>query len=388
MRGANRPCTLWTLGLCSNERKGGGVLVRRMAVALALVIAACGGGDDESSTTAGSTVAEQSPTNTESTVAEQSPANTESTVADDGSCEPDDPTSLSSGWVRHESPSGGFEFSYPEGWEDVSGQAVVRAGEIVASETLDAAGIDEDSEVFYAIVRDPAGINMTVSSLDGVEAPLDVVYGQQEAQTSRAAGLEEVLGTGDEACVDGEPALGFDFLFSAPRADTGVEATFYQRTWVVLHDGTLHLVQLLSLDEGDEGDGAIIDEALRTWLWVDTTGGGEDASDGASFVEAHMASSVDTSADEPDPSTYTDTFAVDHPAIFVVYLLDEDAEVLITWSLDGEELLQGSQQAPGGGWVEFHINPEPGGFEPGQWEVVLEIVGGDDREVLAFTVTG
>ncbi len=107
----------------------------------------------------------------------------------------------------------------------------------------------------------------------------------------------------------------------------------------------------------------------------------------ASFAEAHMAGSVDTSAEEPDPSTYADTFAADEPGIFVVYLLDADAEVDITWNREGEELLRNTQQTPGGRWAEYHINPAPGGFLPGQWEVVLEIVGGDDREVLTFTVS-
>ena len=107
----------------------------------------------------------------------------------------------------------------------------------------------------------------------------------------------------------------------------------------------------------------------------------------ARFVEAHMANGADTSADAPDPNTYTDTFAADAPGLYVVYLLDGDADVDITWSRDGQQLLAKSQHTPGGTWAEYHVTPAPGGFEPGQWEVVLEIAGSGEREVLAFTVT-
>ncbi|MGZ5297993.1 MAG: hypothetical protein ACXWEZ_13875, partial [Actinomycetota bacterium] len=64
-----------------------------------------------------------------------------------------------------------------------------------------------------------------------------------------------------------------------------------------------------------------------------------------------------------------------------------DAEVDITWVFEGEESVHDSLQVPGEQWAFHQITPEPGGFEPGRWEVVLEIVGGDDREVLPFTVT-
>jgi hypothetical protein len=143
---------------------------------------------------------------------------------------------------------------------------------------------------------------------------------------------------------------------------------------------------------GDDGsstttESTVADESPSTTESTVADESSDGASSQASFAEAHMAGSVDTSADEPDPSTYTDTFAADEPGIFVVYLLDADAEVDISWNREGEELLRNTQQTPGGRWAEYHILPAPGGFAPGQWEVVLEIVGGDDREVLTFTVT-
>lgn len=349
--------------------------VRRSALALALilVVAACGGDDVESAAT--------------TTTTDAATTTTESTVGDDEPCERDEASSLSADWATHDSPSGGFEFGYPDDWEDATGQAVVRAGEIAASETLEAAGIDKDDEIVYDLVRDPAGVNLSVSSIEGVDEALDVVYARQEAQTSRAAALEEMLGTELEACVDGDPALGFDFLFTAPREDTGEEATFYQRTWLVLHEDTLHFVQLLSLEENDS---RIIDEALSTWRWVgesdDEAADDGEAAPAASFREAHLAAEVDTSADEPDPDTYTDAFAADEAAIFVVFLLDADAEVEIIWKREGSVLLRDSLQTPGERWAHHRITPPDGGFVPGQWEVELSIYGGD-REVLPFTVT-
>ncbi|MCA1736853.1 MAG: hypothetical protein LC739_12330 [Actinobacteria bacterium] len=355
---------------------------------MALLVAACGGSSGESTTTVESTVTEATSATTTTTVAETTvPEESSTTIATatttvDGQCETDDPTSLSADWVVHESESG-FEFSYPSEWEDVTGQAVVTAGEIVDSETLAEAGISEDEQIFYDIVRDPAGINLTVSSLEGVTTPLEVIYDRQESVTAGISAVQEILNTGLEACADGERALGLDFLFNAPRADTGVEATFYQHTWLVLHEETLHLVQILSLDEAD---GRLIDEALRTWQWTEP-GGSEDAATDVIFLEAHMAANVDLSVAEPDPSNYTETFAADEPAIYVVYMLDGDADVELIWSHEGQEAYRSTFVSPGERWVEFHITPAPGGFTPGEWELVLEVVGGEDRVVLPFTVT-
>jgi len=346
-----------------------------MAVILALVLTGCGGGGDSESSTATTT------TTTTTTTTSTTESSTKSTVADDARCESDDPTSLSADWVTHESDSGSFAFSYPGAWEDGSGGTVVRARELVSRKTLDEAGIDIDEEFVPDNVHDPANrVTLSVTSLDGVKEPLDVVYDRQEAQTAKVRALERMLDTEIKGCIDGEPALGFDFLFRAPRRDTGVEATFYQRNWVVLHGSALHLVQLLSLEKAD---GRIVDEALRTWQWPDAGG---DAASEARFDEVHMAANVDTSGDEPDPSTYTTTFAADE-RIFVVFLLDAAAEVEVSWSRQGKEMRQESQQVPAGQWAEGHIIPPSGGFEPGKWEVVLEIVGGDDRKVLTFTVT-
>ncbi len=357
--------------------------MRRMAVILALMLTGCGGGGDSESSTAATTT---TTTTTATTATTTTTTTTKSTVADDARCESDDPTSLSADWIPHESLSGSFSFSYPDDWQDGSGGTVVRARELVSRTTLDEAGIDKDEEVFPDQVRDPANrITLSVVSLDGVKEPLDVVYDRQEAQTAKVPALERMLDTEIKGCIDGEPALGFDFLFRAPRKDTGVEAAFYQRNWVVLHGGALHLVQLLSLEKSD---GRIVDEALRTWQWTDS-GGDADPTSEARFAEVHMAANVDTSGDEPDPSTYTDTFAADDASIFVVFLIDADAdaEVEVTWSRQGKEMRQQSQQVPGGRWAEGHILRPSGGFEPGKWEVVLEIVGGDDRKVLTFTVT-
>jgi|GEM_PF-6735825 len=151
----------------------------------------------------------------------------------------------------------------------------------------------------------------------------------------------------------------------------------------VLREETLHLVQILSLDEAD---GCLVDEALRTWQWTEPDGS-DDAATDVVFLEAHMAANVVLSADDPDPSSYTETFAADKPTIYVVYRLDGDADVELIWSREGQEAYRSTFVSPGQTWVEFHITPAPGGFTPGEWELVLEIVGGEDRVVLPFTVT-
>ena len=118
-----------------------------------------------------------------------------------------------------------------------------------------------------------------------------------------------------------------------------------------------------------------------------TAGGSEEPSGSGGIAEAHMASEVVESADGPDPATYTTTFESDAPGIYVVYRPESGSvgTVQLTWLLDGEVQLEGELDIDEDTtWAYGGITPALGGFETGDYEVIVEL--GGDEETLEFTV--
>jgi hypothetical protein len=303
-----------------------------------------------------------------------------------GACEPEEPTTTSSGWQRHESPSGTYGFAFPAEWQDLTGQVTYVANEIVTEETLSEAGISADTQVDATLVRDPAGVtNLTVFEFEGVESSTDVVYQRQEARIQALPAVQQVLGTGITACVGGETALGLDFSFTGPREDTGEEATFYQRTFQVVRDGALYVIQILAIDPGAA---SILDEVIRTWEWAPAA---TSPPSGEAFAEAAATADVDPDAAAPDPATFASTFPSDTPTIYVVFRLQSGVggDVQIEWKTGGEVVATGGTQTlpDDGTWAFNALNAPPLGFPAGDYEVELTFLATGEVRTVAFTVT-
>lgn len=339
-------------------------------ITFVMATAACGGGDEP-----------PPPQAAPSTTAAPSPSPT----LVDTTCEVEPATSLSATWQTHQGQDGGFSFSYPGNWEDLTGQVTYEADELISEDTLTEAGVDPNTQVSADLVRDPSGeANLTVVQVEGVVASTDVAYQRQATRVEELPAVEQVLGSELAACAGGEPVLGIDFLFTAPRADTGEEQTFYQRSYFFVHESTLYATQILAVDAGA---GEILEEAIRTWQWSDAVTG-EPA--GAALAEAATTAEIDPAADAPDPSTFSSTFTSDVPIIYVVYRLEEGVggDVETTWTHEGVTVSQSSRTLPSDGtWAYEALQAPAGGLEPGEYEVTLIVVDTGETKVLQFTVT-
>jgi hypothetical protein len=340
-----------------------------MAV-MAVVLSGCGGSDPGT---------QASPSPSPSPTASPSPSPSPSPTV----CESDPVTSLSSTWQSYQSPSGTYSFLYPDGWENLSGQVTYEADELVAEETLAEAGVAPDTQIPAALVREPTGnMNLTVIEIAGVLSTTEVVYGRQEARITSLSAVEQVLGTRLAGCAGGEEALGVDFLFTGQRADTGEDASFYQRSFYLVHEGTYYGLQILALDPAAS---EILDEVVRTWQWPGMT----PAPGTEAFAEAATTAEIDTSAEAPDPATFASTFPSDSPTIYVVFQLQEGVggEVRIVWAMGAEVLAEDSLTLPDDGtWAYHAITPPPGGFAPGSYEVSLTLISTAETRSVPFTV--
>jgi hypothetical protein len=142
-------------------------------------------------------------------------------------------------------------------------------------------------------------------------------------------------------------------------------------------------------DEPGDSDGTVATDTGPAPVGAEV-GEGEAPAQGErpSFAEAHMASAVDASRDEPDPATYTAAFP-DTAAIYVVYRLQEGAagRVTIAWKQGGVVLFEDEQTLPADGtWAFNAITPPPGGFPTGTYEVELRIAETGELRTLSFTV--
>lgn len=358
----------------------------------ALLLAACGAPGAQPATS----VQPQAPEATipTETTAEAAPATTQAApVTTTGpapavgeGCQPASPTALSSDWTMFFPTGTAYGFGYPSEWANLTGDLRFPAGGLLDAETFAETGLSDDAEVVLVLVRSDT-TTIGVYEWSGVTSPIEEIHRRMIARSDELAEVREILRTDLAACVAGEPALGAELLTEAPA---NVEAdSVYAQDYYVVHDGVLYDLQLTDVSGGHTEPVGIFEEFLRTWEWTEDeaeAAGGPMTAEG--FAVAATASDVDLSQTAPDPTTFTTTFPTSATRIVVVYQLADgvQGEVLVTWISGGEVLIEDSLTMPDGGWGSNWITPPAGGFEPGGYEVVLELVGTGGSVTLPFTV--
>ncbi|MEP7081592.1 MAG: hypothetical protein ABI841_01305 [Chloroflexota bacterium] len=292
-------------------------------------------------------------------------------------CRSDDPPDLASGWTFLRGGDATFGIAYPDDWEDLSGVADFNTATLIDEETLEELSLPEDAEIEVDFVRSPEEIpNLSIFRLGEVDSTTEEIADREAEGYAELDDLERIVDDSIEECLGGTPAVGFSL-----EAATSDGFRFYQQNLFAVRDGELYLVQWL--DELDP-DLELLDEILATWGWI---AGSEEPSGSGGIAEAAMATEVDESLDDPDPSTFTTSFTTDAPAIYVVYKPDSGAvgTVDITWLIDGEVEFESTFDVDENtSWAYGGITPASGGFAPGDYEVRLELNG--DEETLEFTV--
>lgn len=343
-----------------------------VAVALLLIQAACGATDSPSAADATA----EPPASAAATLdATAEPDSTDDGQAD-GTCQSDDPPDLSSGWTLLRGGDESFGVAHPDDWEDLSGVVDFDASTLVSDETFDELNLADDATINADFVRAPDGVpNLSIFHMGEVDSTTEEIAEREAERYASLDEIERIVDESTEACLGGEPAVGVALEFTS-----GGEVA-YQQSLFAVREGELYVVQWL--DEPDP-DLALLDEIIATWGWI---GGSEEPSGSGGIAEAHMASEVVESADGPDPATYTTTFESDAPGIYVVYRPESGSvgTVHLTWLLDGEVQLEGELNIDEDTtWAYGGITPALGGFETGDYEVIVEL--GGDEETLEFTV--
>lgn len=111
-------------------------------------------------------------------------------------------------------------------------------------------------------------------------------------------------------------------------------------------------------------------------------------SEGA-LAEAATTAEIDSAAEAPDPSTFTSEFESDVGVIYVVYRLEEGAggDVQVTWTHEGVTVNESSRTLPSDGtWAYEGFQAASEGFDPGDYEITLTVLGSGDSRVLTFVV--
>jgi hypothetical protein len=110
----------------------------------------------------------------------------------------------------------------------------------------------------------------------------------------------------------------------------------------------------------------------------------------ATIAEAATTASIDSSADTPDAATYQQRFDASTEVIYVVYHLQPGAggDVQTTWTHNGTTVNESTRTLPSdGGWAYEGYPAPSGGFDPGQYEIALTVVGGTGSPtILQFEV--
>ena len=357
-----------------------------MVLTVALLLAACG----DAAQTATSALTPD-PTSSATPDATESASTSEPTEPETATCE-DGPSITYTDSVWADSTGDDVAFLYQNDWEDLSGLANFEAGTLLAEDTLADLGLESDAELKAQFVRHPAGFpNFSVFRFEGPVASslgLADIYAREEARFAALPELTELLETEIEECLDSEPALGLEFFFSAGGDE------FYQISFFTQHDGAIYHLQWL-----DERKGIVelLDEMLGSWHWASPGDGSQSGSDdgsdsGAQILEVRVASVTPESNSEPDPSSFTDSFASDVGEICVVAQLDVGVAdtVLVTWNFEGAPVFEQDREIEDGageGWAWWCINNTSGRFDVGTWSVNVEFAGSGDRKETSFKVT-
>lgn len=347
---------------------------RTAALVLLLVQAACSAG--ESAPPADASADPTSAATAATTAATVEPDPTDDAATEEV-CRSEDPPDLASGWTFLRGGDATFGIAYPDDWEDLSGVVDFNTSTLIDEETLEELGLPEDAEIEADFVRSPEGIpNLSIFRLGEVDSTTEEIADREAEGYAELDELERIVDDSIEECLGGTPAVGFSL-----EAATSDGFSFYQQNLFAVREGELYVVQWL--DELDP-DLELLDEIVATWGWMDDS---EAPSGSGGIAEAAMATEVDESLDDPDPSTFTTSFTTDAPAIYVVYEPDSGAvgTVEITWLIDGNVEFESTFDVDENtSWAYGGITPASGGFAAGDYEVRLELNG--DEESLEFTV--
>ena len=339
-----------------------------LAIVTLLMLVACGGA--AASPTASSSPTERAdPTTAQTSSTDPSVAPTP--TADDSSgvadCFSGEMPNLDSGWTLMKGGDNTFGVAHPDDWDDLSGDGEFTVATLLDEETFAELGLDSDATIKADFVRSPEGIpNLSVFHIGAVESSTTEIQERGVARFGALDDIERILDSSIEGCLGGTRASGVALEF---RSSDG--KTYYQQTLYAVRDGELYLVQWL---DGLDPNTDLLAEILTTWGWIGF--GGQSGTGG--IAGASMASEVDQSAAEPDPSTFVTSFPTDAPAIYVVYQTAEGAAgtVHLTWRFEGEALFEATLDVTADTpWAWGGINPPSGGFRPGNYEVQLELNG-------------
>ncbi|MEP7081506.1 MAG: hypothetical protein ABI841_00870 [Chloroflexota bacterium] len=290
-------------------------------------------------------------------------------------CSSGETPDLDTGWEFLQGADGTFGLAYPADWEDLSGDGAFTTSSLLDEQTFAELGLDSDATIESDFVRAPTGVpNLSVFHFGTVESSTMVVHEREVARYGELDGIERILDTSLEACLGGTLAHGLELEFRSSDGNT-----YYQQNLFAVRDGELYVVQWLDFVD-PEPDLDLLAEILTTWGWIEPGGT-------SGIAEARMASEVDQSADEPDPSTFVTSFPTDAPTIFVVFRTDEGAAgtVNLTWLIEDEVAFEETLDVTAATtWAWGGITPPSAGFTPGSYEVRLELNG--DVESVQFTV--
>lgn len=359
----------------------------RPAVALPMVmlllLAACGGGAAPS--IASSPPTEQaSPTTAPTATPSPDPTVAPPPTADEtglGRCFSDDMPDLDSGWKPIKGGDKGgdatFGLFYPEDWDDLSGDGDFIAATLLDEQTFAELGLGSDATIKSDFVRSPTGVpNLSVFRFGTVESSSTEIRERAIARYGGLDDIERILDTSIDGCLGGTRAAGVALEFRSSDGNA-----YYQQSLFAVRNGELYVVQWLDRLDPDTD---LLAEILTTWGWIlppiSPSGSG-------GIAGASMASKVDASAAEPDPSTFVTSFPTDASAIYVVYQADEGAEgtVRIAWLLEDKTLFEGTfEMTARTPWAWASITPPSGGFRLGNYKVQLELNG--NVATVPFTV--
>jgi hypothetical protein len=362
---------------------------RRLSVlSLGILLAACGVADvpdvSQSPTTA-PTAATPSPTPQATSSPTASPA------AED--CELN-VVSPPADWQIAGSDEFGFSVAYPPDWEDFSGAGVTyQPGMLFDAETFGETGLPDGAEVDAGVVlQAPGGVPaLAVFAVDGVTSTTEEVYERQLAELEREPFVTEVLDTDMAGCLAGAPALGAEVsgLNTELDLETGevvpLDEEVYAQYWMVVRDGTLYFIQWI---DDVAPDLATLDRMLVSWTWSES-GSDQPASGSGAIANAGMALEPPPSGGEFDTSAFQSSFRTDTAAIYLVFDLVPNSQtaITLTWRQDGEVIItQDYEWTPDTTWAWAYITPPSGGFEPGSYEVEMQLAATGERRSVLFTV--
>ena len=375
---------------------------RALGICLAgLLAAACTAAPATTTEPTPTATAEQTASATASASPTPSPSPTEEPsepAAADQECDTDPPTAQSDDWTEHTGVTPDYRFSTPDDWV-VREPPTLDIVTTVSPETFDTIGFPDFAVLPVDLVTaedGSAGVSAWVIE-SRIDTPTDELFVDELAWLEDQPQIVEVIDEDLEVCLDGSTALGFSSTWAFPDGDRYIEVYLLQR------NGKVYETQLTAREEESGSD--IFAEVLRTWEWTEPLSGGEgdgatgetgelqDQLDDTDFDRVVLMSDFDESdwpEDPPPQSEAEDSFGTDG-RIWVVYRLDPDVTdaVLITYYYEGQAATDESRldydEATTYAWG--YLDPGSGGFDPGDWEVVLELEESGDRVTVPFEVS-